>query len=172
MSKKISVYLLAWLLAVMLGLWACGLQHLAEGELEPPQVTFKALHINPPTCEDWPLACTLQLDNPNPQPLKIQGFDYELWIEGQRLVQGECLEALNLPAQGQARIVVPLLIKLPSIPKVLTAFFQKQKIAYEIAGSFRLGPGIGLLKLPFRFQGQITQEEGWERLQQFLKPKT
>ncbi|MDD3581849.1 MAG: LEA type 2 family protein [Desulfobacca sp.] len=172
MSKKISVWLLGWLLAVVLGLWGCGLQQLAEGELKPPQVTFEALHLNPPTCEEWPLACTLLLDNPNPQPLKIQGFDYELWIEGQRLVQGESLEALNLPAQGQAKVVVPLLIKLPGIPKVLGALLQKPKIAYEIAGSVRLGPGMGLLKLPFRFQGQITQEEGWDQLQQFLKTKT
>ncbi|MBW1953136.1 MAG: LEA type 2 family protein [Deltaproteobacteria bacterium] len=164
--------LLGGVLAGLVGLAGCGIHQLATGDLKPPLVSLKAITVNPPASEDWPLACTLLIENPNPQPINIKGFDYELWLEGQRMVQGESLEALKLPARGRGKVVVPMLIKLPVIPKVLRGLFQKRKIAYEIAGSFRLGPGPGLLKLPFRFQGQITEKEGWGRLQEFFRPQT
>ncbi|MFP3868147.1 MAG: LEA type 2 family protein [Desulfobacteraceae bacterium] len=175
MSKKISALIVTWsvwTLATLLELGGCGVSHLATGELEPPRVTLKSLSINPPSSEDWPLACTLRLENPNPQPLKIQGFDYELWLEGQRVVQGESLEALKLPAHGQGEVIVPLLLKLPAIPKVLRSLWRERKVNYQVAGSFRLGPGLGGFKVPFRFQGQLTEEEGWEKLQEFLRPRT
>lgn len=173
MSKKISLWASSWILIMGLGamswMGGCGVRQLAQGELAPPKVTLKGLTLKAPKVEGWPLACTLLLNNPNPEPLKLLGYDYEVWLEGQRVVQGESLETLTLPAQGEKTVEVPVFLKFPAIPEMLRAIFRERQLHYEIVGGFRLASLLGGLKVPFRFEGQLTEQEGVEHLRQFLK---
>lgn len=170
MSKKTLLGIIGLLLglAMISALWGCGVRQLAQGELQPPKVIFKGLSLNPPKAEGWPLACNLLVKNPNLQPLRLRGYDYEVWLEGQRVVQGESLDNLTIPAQGQETVVVPVFFKFPALSKVWRAILRRQTLHYEIAGSFRLASLVGGLRVPFRFQGQLTEQDGLERLQQFL----
>jgi hypothetical protein len=155
-------------LTISLCLSSCGVRDLASGKMAPPEVAFQGLTIYPPESQCWPLSARLRLTNPNPEPMRILGYDYEVSLEGVDLVQGESVAAFTLPAAGDSLIEVPILLKLPSVPKVLSSLLQKEKLKYELTGGVRLASLLGGMKVPFRFRGEITRQEGLERLKGFL----
>jgi LEA14-like dessication related protein len=162
---------LSLILVLSLLVAGCGVRELARGELEPPRITFQGLKLYRPTAAGWPLAATLLLRNPNPQTLRLLGYDYELWLEGRKVVQGASQEAVTLPPLGETVAEVPILVKLPALMSLLPAFLrQNQRLTYQVTGGFRLASVLGgLIRVPFRFQGQITPREGVEQLQPFLE---
>ena len=169
MAGKTSLKIIVFLLWGLVCLGGCGVRQLARGELEPPRVTFKSLALGLPTVQGLPLECALLVENPNPQDLKVLGYDYELWLQGQRVIQGESQEAVTLPARGETVVRVPILLKLKALPRILPAVLKEEKLDYQIAGGVRLGSLLGGFRVPFRAQGRMTPKEGLEQLQLFLK---
>ena len=175
MSKKIFLpnifFTLFFSLTISLCLSSCGVRDLASGKMAPPEVAFQGLTIYPPESQCWPLSARLQLTNPNPEPMRILGCDYEFSVEGADLVQGESVAAITLPAGGESLVEVPILLKLNAVPKALKALLLQDRLKYELAGGVRLASVLGGLKVPFRFRGEITRQEGLEHLRGFLGPK-
>jgi hypothetical protein len=148
----------------------CGVRQLAKGEIEPPRVKFQSLAVGlPAPGQGLPLECTLLVENPNPQDLRILGYDFEFRLEGQKVMQGESQQAVHLPAQGQTQVTVPILVKLQALPRFVPAILQNEKLNYQISGGVRLASLLGGFRVPFSFQGQITPKEGREQLRMFMK---
>jgi LEA14-like dessication related protein len=147
----------------------CGLKELAREEIKAPRVSLQALVLQPPTKEGWPLACTLKLENPNPQTLEFRGYDYDIRLEGLSVLQGESKEALTLPAQGQTLVTIPAFLKLNAVAKLLPQLLKEEKLRYDVAGGFRPGALGGLARVPFRFQGQMTLPEGLRLLRSYFR---
>jgi LEA14-like dessication related protein len=148
----------------------CGVRQLARGEIKPPRVSLQAVTIGVPRKGTWPLSCTLLLENPNPEALSLQGYDYELWLAGKSAATGASSEPVTLPALGQATVELPILVKLPTVMGLLPSLLQRdQKLPYQIAGGFRLASLLGGFRVPFRFQGELSPREGLEHLKPYLK---
>jgi hypothetical protein len=175
MSKKNCsskhLLLVFFSLAISLSTSGCGVRDLATGKITPPQVAFQGLTVYPPESQCWPLSARLQLTNPNPEPLRILGYDYEFTVEGTELVQGESVAGITLPAGGESVVEVPVFLKLPAVPRTLKAFLLQEKLTYELTGGFRLASVLGGLRVPFRFRGVITRQEALERLRGFIDQK-
>lgn len=158
--------------AVFFVLPACGVSQLAKGEIQPPKVSLQGLSLGQPTSRGWPVAVTLLLTNPNDQALNLKGYDCELWLEDKSVAQAESSEPVNLPPQGQTVAQVPILVKLPAAMGLLPALLQPKPppLHYQVAGGFRLGAVLGgLVRVPFRFQGQVTPQRGLDLLRPYLK---
>jgi LEA14-like dessication related protein len=161
---------LRWLFlaaAVMLVLPACGVRQLAQGEIQPPKVSLQGLALGRPTSRGWPVAVTLLLTNPNEQSLNLKGYDCELWLEGKSVAQAASSEPVYLAPRGQTLARVPILVKLPAVMGLLPVLLQPEPppLHYQVAGGFRLGAVLGgLVRVPFRFQGQVTPKEGLDML--------
>lgn len=152
------------------GLLGCGVHQLAKGEIEPPRVEFKGVVPGLPSQEGWPFKCLLALENPNPQPLDILGYDYELWLEGRSVAQGESHQRVYLPPRGKGEVEFPVLVKLPAVMSLVPAALSRQRVSYQIAGGFRLASVMGgLIRVPFRFRGQTSLDEGREFLRLYVK---
>jgi LEA14-like dessication related protein len=159
-------------LMLLLFLPACGVRQLAKGEMEPPKVHFQGLDLGRPTSRGWPMSVTLLLTNPNPQALNLEGYDYELWLEGKSVAQGASREPVDLPPQGQTVARVPILVQLPAVLELLPGLLAPKPppLHYQVAGGFRLGSVVGgLVRVPFRFQGQVTPKQGMDYLRNFLR---
>lgn len=157
------------LAASFLACLGCGVQQLTRGELEPPKVALKSLAVGLPTPQGLPLECTLLLDNPNPQDLRVLGYDYELKLEGRQVLQGESREEVMLPARGQTQTTVPMLVKLRALPGLLPAILREEQLHYQVAGGVRLASLLGGFRVPFHFQGQMNPKEGLEQMRLFMK---
>ena len=153
---------LVLLMALLIALPVCGVRQLAQGEIQPPEVSFQGLALGRPTGQSWPVAVTLLLTNPNHQALNLKGYDCELWLEGKSVAQAASTEPVYLPPQGQTRARIPIVVKLPAVVSLLPMLLEPQPLLhYQVAGGFRLGAVLGgLVRVPFRFQGQVTPQEG------------
>lgn len=174
MSKKFlaNIYFFKIFLSLITAvlICGCGLRHLATGEIAPPTVALQAVTVYPPESQCWPLTAKLRLHNPNPEPLRLLGYDYNVAIAGTDLVQGESVDAITLPAEGDSLVEIPVLLKLDTVPRALNDLLLKNRLRYTLSGGFRLASVLGGLRVPFHFQGEITREEGLERLREFLQP--
>jgi LEA14-like dessication related protein len=162
-----SIILLIFLAPVFLS--GCGVQQLARGELEAPRVKFQSLAVGLPGGRGLPLECALLVENPNPQDLRVLGYDYEFRLEGQKVMQGESRQEVILPARGQTLVTVPILVNLQALPRFLPAVLNNQRLNYQISGGIRLASLLGGFRVPFSFQGQMTPREGREQLQMYLR---
>jgi LEA14-like dessication related protein len=150
---------------------ACGVRQLAQGEIQPPEVSWQGITLGLPTSRGWPMSVRLLLTNPNDQTVNLKGYDYELWLEGRSVAQGESSEAVTLPPSGQKVAQVPILVKLPVVLGLLPVLLQAEPrpLNYQVAGGFRLGAVLGgLIRVPFCFQGQVTPKEGLDFLRSYL----
>jgi len=147
--------------------WGCGVRKLAQQELQPPEVRLQGLGLRPPGPQGWPLTCILAVKNPNPTTIKVLGYDYEVWVEGRSLASGASNRTVTLPAQGEAKVEVPVLLKLKSLPGLLPQFLREEELTVEITGGLRLPQTLGF-RVPFRFREKLTPKEGLEHLQPFL----
>lgn len=145
----------------------CGVRKLAQAELEPPEVQLQGLRLLPPGPQGWPLTGVLGVKNPNPMTIKVLGYDYEVWVEGRSLAKGQSSQTISLPAQGEATVEVPVLLKLKTLPGLLPQLLRDEELTVEIAGGLRLPQTLGF-RVPFRFRGKLTPKEGLEHLQPFL----
>ncbi len=152
------------------GLPGCGIRQLAKGEIEAPRMEFKGVIPGMPSQEGWPFRCLLALENPNRQALDILGYDYELWLEGRSVAQGESRHRVYLPPLGKSEVEFPVLVKLPAVLSLAPAARTRQRLDYQIAGGFRLASVMGgLVRVPFRFRGQTTLDEGLEIMRLYIK---
>jgi LEA14-like dessication related protein len=153
---------------------ACGVRKFTSGEIQPPKINFQGIALGRPTRGGLPLAVTLLLTNPNDQALDLKGYDYELWLEGKSVAQGASDAPVGLPPRGQTVAQVPILVKLPAVLELLPLLIRPEPppLRYQVAGGFRLSEVLaGLIRIPFRFQGQVTPKEGLEMLRPFLPRK-
>jgi len=156
----------ALLMALWLALPACGVRQLAHGEIQPPEVRFQGLALGRPTGQTWPVTVTLLLTNSNPRALNLKGYDCKLWLEGVSVAQAASSEPVYLPPYGRTRAKIPIVVKLPAVASLLPRLLEPQpRLHYQVAGGFRLGAVLGgLVRVPFRFQGEVTPQEGLDLL--------
>lgn len=166
--RKTAVFVLG--LAALLVLNACGVRQIVRGEVQPPRVNVLAVTPGLPERGNWPLTCTLRLENPNQQALDILGYDYQLAVEGKGVAQGASQAAVHLPPMGQSVTEFPILVKLPAVFSLAPAFLAKdRRLDYEIAGGVRLASLLGGFRVPFRFRGQMTVQEGMDFIKMYGK---
>jgi LEA14-like dessication related protein len=167
---KTALWILAAIMMSLAGASGCGVQQLARGEIEPPRVEVKGVSVGLPQSGGLPVFALLELTNPNPKPLDLRGYDYELWLEGRSVARGASSRPVHLPALGRTSVDFPIMVHLPAVLSLAPAALQRQTISYRLAGGFRLGSVMGgLLRVPFHFQGQTTLEEGQELLRLYTR---
>ncbi len=159
-------------ICLLLGASACGVRELASGRLEPPEIALEEMIIYPPESQCWPLSARLRLTNPNPEPLRVLGYDFTFALEGAELIQGQSSTAVTVPAQAQAVVEIPLFLRLAAIPQALGALFKEEQVSYQLTGGVRLASVLGGLRLPFRFRGTLSRAQGWDYLRQYLGPQS
>ena len=160
--------LAAMLLLGVSTLGGCGVGRLTRGELEAPRVTLVGLTLGLPQSQGWPLTLTLRLHNPNPQELRVLGYDYEVHLEGVRVAQGNSREQVTLPAQGQQTVEFPVILKISALTELLPTLLTRPQLRYQVTGGFRLASLLGGFRVPFRFAGELSPAEGLERLRPYL----
>lgn len=158
------------LLCGIMAFTGCGVRQLARGEIEPPRVNFKGIIPGMPSQEGLPFKCILALENPNQQPLDILGYDYDLWLEGKSVAQGASDQRIYLPPLGKGEVEFPVFVKLPAVMSLAPTALSRQRVNYQIAGGFRLASVMGgMIRVPFRFRGQTTLDEGMELMRLYVK---
>ena len=142
--------ILALAVLAVAGLGACtGLR-----DLEPPEVVLIGIQPLESTLLEQRFRVELRIYNPNNRDLDVDGVDFELDVNGQRLARGAGAETLTLPRLGEARTSVVVSTSFLSVARQLLVLDQTQPVSYRLKGRLHLGTGLGVT-LPFERSGEI-----------------
>jgi LEA14-like dessication related protein len=90
------------------------------------------------------------LRNPNPEAMLVERFDYELFVNGQRLGRGYQPEAVELPGFGEQRVTSRFDLNFLSLPGAVKAVLDDDRAQARVKGHFYVRQaGGGPKKLGF-----------------------
>ena len=101
----------------------------------------------------------LRVFNTNAVPLKIQGGDCILEVNGRRFAQGVTDNDTEVPAYGTA--VVPLTLYSSMVGMVRSLLtLPKEELGYKLAGRLRIEGGfMAPSTIPFSSEGKLSLED-------------
>lgn len=123
--------------------------------LETPEVVVTSIRSLDATMLEQRFEVGLRIYNPNNRDLQIDGVDFELDVNGQRLVRGTGATDLVLPSLGEAETTVRASTSVLDIARQLMAAGQSETVSYSLSGRIHLGSPWGG-SLPFRRSGELN----------------
>jgi LEA14-like dessication related protein len=130
---------------------AAALSSLAAcASMKPPILRVDGLKVGKPGITGAPLEVGFALRNPNPEPMQVERFDYELFVNGQRLGRGYQPTAVQLPGFGEQRVTSRFDLNFLSLPGAVKAVLAGERAQAKVKGDFYVRQsGGGLKKLGF-----------------------
>lgn len=151
MKLKITVYLL--ILISMLS--AC--QMLEEsGVVRKPEVSLSDISIKAISMQGVDLDVSLNVNNGNPIPINLSGYDYQLTIEGRRFLSGERATQTEVPASGVGKVSLPLALNFNELKALSEALSQKEAVQFGLSTTAFIDvPVLGRLAFPATKSGTV-----------------
>lgn len=125
-----------------------------------PDISVRNLEVSELSFTEATLALNMEFENPNGFGLNIQGFDYDLNVDGNQWAKGEALEKTSIAENETTQLQIPLTLNIAqmgtSVYRMLTGASQ---IDYELNGTFSVGtthPLLGQTEFKFNRKGQIA----------------
>ncbi|MCF6234766.1 MAG: LEA type 2 family protein [Gammaproteobacteria bacterium] len=124
--------------------------------IKNPSVTLGGMKITDLTMENAGLALTLNVDNPNPIPINLAGFDYALLFDGKQLLAGEKRDQFKIDAQGVSTVTVPISLNFADLKKLYQGVLNQDTLNYELQTTALVDlPVIGVKKFPSTQKGEF-----------------
>lgn len=121
------------------GLSACG------PALKPPTLRLDKVGVEKARISGLGLDVFFLMRNPNPDPILVEGLEYDLVLNGRRVARGYYPEAVALGPFDEQRVRSHLDVNWFSLPGAVRAVFDEDRARARVDGTFyvRQGPGRG-----------------------------
>lgn len=109
-------------------------------QLAPPRVELVELRLLQAGFDGQRFAVRLLLDNPNPIPIPVRSFEFDVRLAGEGLLDGRSIAPFTMPAGGSHAVDVEIFSNLVSSATRLLALVQgpQNTLDYEIQGELTL----------------------------------
>ncbi len=141
--RVLSVVTLASLLA------GCG------PALRPPQLQVQKLDLGKATLAGLNADVFFTVRNPNEGPLAVDHFEYDLFVNGNRLGRGDVNEPLEFAPFESKNVVSRFQLSWLSLPGSVKSVLDRDRVEAEVKGTFFVRSGGGYKKLGFESRGQV-----------------
>ena len=102
------------------------------------------------------LVFAIAVDNPNPLPVTLAGFDYDLRIEGNSFLKGKQEEPTRITALGKSVVPLPLTLDFGDLRRAFASLKDQDSTAYELVCELVFDlPVLGERRLPLRHSGRV-----------------
>ena len=155
MKKRSTVILFFTFLLLQLTACSSGIKGIAE----MPQVSVEGVSMRNLSLTEATAVFTLNVFNPNPYPLKANGMDYRMKLNGIEVANGLHNKEILLAKGEKRRLKLPIKLKVSQLFDLVPTFFRERKMAYEVDGSVHMP----LFKVPFSKKGGVGLPESYQR---------
>lgn len=102
------------------------------------------------------LEADVRIDNPNPVAIGLDGLDYALAVEGQRVLSGKREQGLSVPGEGRRTLAVPIDLAFAELARLPGDLAARDSVAYAVELGLALdSPVLGRERLPLRAEGRL-----------------
>lgn len=122
--------------------------------LASPEVVGANVRVIRVALPEVTLAIDLELSNPNPVEVVVQGFDARIALEGERVATAALAAPVTMPANGTASVSLSARADAAAtLAGVGRALGSGRAMRYEISGDVTLGDGS---RFPFVRRGETA----------------
>lgn len=124
---------------------------LAEGcaTLKPPTLAVDGLRVGDMGVTGVALDVGFRLRNPNPEPLKIERFEYELLVNGSSLGHGYEPKGVELAGYGEAKVTSRFDVNALKLPGAVLKVLRQDKVRARAKGRYFTSGSFGHKELGF-----------------------
>jgi len=142
-----------FVVVVIIGCQKAG--EIIKENVQTPKVSLADLAVTDISSQKLNLLAKLEIDNPNPIGLSLDGLDYNLELAGNSFFSGESNEGLNVKASGKSFAKVPIALKYDDLKKVYDSLKNEDEVPYRLSGQVKLNTPIGSLPIPYDVKGKL-----------------
>ena len=114
--------------------------------IREPEFSIRSIAILQAELINTRFAVTLRIDNPNPFPVTLSSFKYELYGHGMYWAEGREQDILVIPAKNSAETKLFLMMNFINMKrKLLDEIIAMREVSYRFTGSAEVETGISWL---------------------------
>jgi len=122
-----------------------------KDQIKEPEVAVNKVNLSNASLDSMQVEFVLDVKNPNPLGIAIQGMSYKLSLDNRSMFDGTTKKRLSVPANGSSQLTLPFALDYEELLGSLDALRNKKTVPYELSGRVDLG----LLSLPYSKRGEI-----------------
>jgi LEA14-like dessication related protein len=123
--------------------------------IKPFKLTVERLAVKKINITGMAMDVDFVVRNPNPDALRIERFEYDLKLNGQRLGTGYHADAIDLAGFGEAKVTSRFDLGFLQIPGTVKAILDGHRAEAAVQGTFYVDRNGGLRKVPFRSTADV-----------------
>lgn len=144
------------LLLLALPLTSCAkLGELAKLDQYTPKIAFEKVDLSKADWNGADADFVFRVSNPNPIKVKVASFRYDLDIDGNGFLDGTNADGMQLEAQGDSQLKLPVALKWTELVDTASGLKGKDSVPFTIAGAFGFDTPIGPLEVPYEHSGDL-----------------
>ena len=117
--------------------------------LKPPTLAVDGLRVGDMGVTGVALDVGFRLRNPNPEPLKIERFEYELFVNGSSLGHGYEPKGVELAGYGEAKVTSRFDVNALKVPGAVLKVLRQDKVRARAKGRYFASGSFGHKELGF-----------------------
>jgi LEA14-like dessication related protein len=131
------------------GLALVALLGAACASLKPPTLSVDGLKVGDMGVTGVAMDVRFRVRNPNPEPMTVDRFEYELFLNGERLGRGYDPKGFELEGFGEEKVTSRFDVNLLSLPGAVREVMRHDRGHARVKGHFYVRRGGGLKKMGF-----------------------
>lgn len=123
---------------------------------QKPQVSLAALELAGLNLSHARVIARLELHNPNPYALAIDGARYRLFLAGRSIAEGSSLEPVSIAAGGRGYVDIDLSTSYLTLLSLSKSLRGAKEVDYRLEGNLDAGgPAWSSISIPIVREGII-----------------
>ncbi|HEX6981621.1 MAG TPA: LEA type 2 family protein [Balneolaceae bacterium] len=131
------------------------LQDIADS-IQKPSLSIEDVRVTDFNFQEMELTYDVRIENPNSVAVQMLGYDYELEINDQTLVQGDQPEKVKIEGNGETTFQVPMTLNFSDIYNTVQSLADADDASYHFLSHLTFDlPLLGRTELPISKEGTI-----------------
>ncbi len=146
-----------WLGILLITFLTAGCSFLEKsGAWVEPEVKVTKSHLVGLTLSKALLEVELEVHNPNRYPIVMGALDFQLDLQGSKIISGQQPQGNNLAAGEKQQLVLPLEIEFAELSQFISNLSELNALTYSVAGGMTFNiPVVGPLRAPYQVKGSL-----------------
>lgn len=125
-------------------------------KMQKPEAKVQNVSIAGLSFDAINLLFDIDVRNPNSLGIKLNNFDYDMQINGNSFLSGVNDNGLEIAANGQKTVQLPLTLKFADLYKTFTGLIGEDSTAYRLNAGFAFDvPVLGSVRVPVNKSGSL-----------------
>ncbi|WP_028302908.1 LEA type 2 family protein [Oceanospirillum maris] len=116
---------------------------LMESALKAPEVVSDKIKVSNIDFNYIYFDADIELYNPNLIDIKLADFNYDINVEGEKLIQGDS-SGLNIKPAGKANVHLPFKVSISNLINLLPDMLSKDELEYQFSTELTLNGPLGM----------------------------